>query len=156
MRSKQGYNALHYRGSTYGHSTNNTKETFSLRRATEHKCEFSRKRAVKGQKCHNPGLSGNVNYCTSGGNQGMTQSASEWDGEIPQAHCEHRGQTLFIQPENGWAVKLGYNGFLCHLRTHLKSRFQRRTSGENFEMRCKSRLRDLSQRRSRKCPRVTM
>lgn len=22
---------------------------------------------------------------------GMTQSASEWDGEIPQAHCEHKG-----------------------------------------------------------------
>lgn len=38
----------------------------------EYKCTFlfvSRITAVQGQKCLNPWPSGNVNYCTSGGNQ---------------------------------------------------------------------------------------
>lgn len=61
---------------------------------------------MQGQKCHNPGPSGNVNYCTSGGNQGMTQSASEWDGEIPQAHCEQWGHANTLI-QKGFALKPG-------------------------------------------------
>lgn len=39
----------------------------------------------------------------------MTQSASERDGEIPQAHCEHKGHAnTFIQNEHSFALKLGY------------------------------------------------
>lgn len=53
--------------------------------------------------------------------EGMTQSASEWDGEIPQAHCEHKGHAdTFIQNVYFYATRRGYRYACVAERCNLK------------------------------------
>lgn len=49
--------------------------------------------------------------------EGMTQSASEWDGEIPQAHCEEGGMGA-----EGHAITLTQNLFAIETKAKESKR----------------------------------